>query len=83
MTGDLRRAVVYYRLLARDSESRKEAAAGLKSATGILRRMIGERIRLKFTPEIAFKYDPTEDKAERIEALLKGIASEDNSGENE
>jgi len=82
-SGDLRRAVIYYRLLSNDIEHRKEAESGLKSAAGTLKRMIGERVRLKFMPELVFRYDPTEDKAERIEALLREVASEGDSRENE
>lgn len=82
-TGDLRRAVIYYRLLSAGVEHRKNAELGLKSAVGALKKMIGERIRLKFMPELVFRYDPTEDKAERIEALLREIAREDDSQESE
>ena len=78
-TSDLRKAVVFYRIMSGEIESRKEAAIGLKSAAGTLKRILGSRINMKFTPELEFRYDPTEDQAARIEALLKEVLPEGGS----
>ena len=76
-TSDLRRAVIFYRVIDAEDAQRKEAAAGLKSAKGALKRILGSRINLKFTPDLEFKYDPSEDRVERIETLLRGVLPED------
>lgn len=68
---DLKSAVVYYRVLGDDPSARKEAADGLKSATSTLKRKLGSRVKLKFTPNILFKYDTTYETAQRIEELLE------------
>ena len=81
--GDLRSATVFYRVVGIRVDSKEEAAAGLKSASGALRRMLGERINLKFTPELDFRYDPTEDRAERIEALLREVLPAKDSRDKE
>lgn len=72
-TGDLRRAVIYYRILGRNIEHPEEVAVGLKSASGMIKRLLGERITLKFMPELEFRYDTTFEKAERIEQILKEV----------
>ena len=82
-TSDLRKAVVFYRIMSGGIESRKEAAKGLKSAAGALKRILGSRISMKFTPELEFRYDPTEDQAERIETLLKEVLPEGGSRDYE
>lgn len=72
-TGDLRRAVIYYRIVGHNVEHPEEVAEGLKSASGMIKRLLGERITLKFMPELEFRYDTTFDVAERIEKILKEV----------
>ena len=43
----------------------------LKGATSLLRRRLAKRIRIKFLPELRFVYDPTLDRVDRIEQLLR------------
>lgn len=43
----------------------------LKRATSLLRRRLAKRIRIKYLPELRFVYDPTLDRVDRIEQLLR------------
>lgn len=54
-TGDLRYAKVYISVL--DKDKSKETLKGLKSAGGFLRREIGSRLQLRYTPELIFEED--------------------------
>ena len=54
-TGDLRYARVYVSALDKDTEPR--VMKGLKSASGFLRREIGHRLQLRYTPELQFIAD--------------------------
>lgn len=54
-TGDLRYAKVYISVL--DKDKSKETLKGLKSAGGFLRREIGSRLQLRYTPELVFEED--------------------------
>ena len=54
-TGDLRYAKVYISVM--DKDKRKETLKGLKSAGGFLRREIGSRLQLRYTPELIFEED--------------------------
>ena len=54
-TGDLRYAKVYISVL--DKDKSKETIKGLKSAGGFLRREIGSRLQLRYTPELIFEED--------------------------
>src|SRR5688500_12044064 len=65
MTPDLRKAHVYYTVLGEDPD-RRATAAGLRSASGHLRAVLGREVRLKFTPELEFHLDPTMARAERV-----------------
>jgi len=48
-----------------------ETMKALKRATSLLRRRLAKRMRIKFVPELRFVYDPTLDRVDRIEQLLR------------
>ncbi len=54
-TSDLRYARVY--LTALDKTGEKDLMRGLKSASGFLRRELGSRLNLRYTPELQFFAD--------------------------
>jgi ribosome-binding factor A len=79
MTPDLRRAVIYYTVLGEEAE-RRATAAGLRSATGHLRQVLGREVRLKFLPELTFEQDESSARAERVDELLRRIKEGDDPG---
>ena len=81
MTGDLREATIYVSIMGND-EQIKDSMEGLQSALGFVRREIGKRIRLRFTPEISFAPDKSLDYSEHIQKLLLQIEKERDSVEN-
>ena len=54
-TSDLRYARIY--LTALDRTGEKDLMRGLKSASGYLRRELGSRLNLRYTPELQFFAD--------------------------
>ncbi len=54
----------------------KEVLAGLKSASGFLRRVLSERVELRSFPRLRFHWDPTPENADHIEKLLQQIKDE-------
>ncbi len=75
MTGDLREAKIFVSVMGND-EQIKQTWEGLNSALGFLRREIGKRIRLRFTPEISFAPDKSLDYSEHIQKILLKINAE-------
>ena len=69
MTGDLREAKIYVSIMG-DADKVKNSLEGLNSALGFIRREIGQRIRLRFTPEISFALDTSLDYGDHIQKLL-------------
>ncbi len=55
-TRDLRYAKVYVSVYG-DEEEKEKAMEGLKNAAGFIRREIGQRIKLRYTPELLFELD--------------------------
>ena len=69
MTGDLREAKIYVSVMG-GAEQVKSSLEGLNSALGFIRREIGQRIKIRFTPEISFALDTSLDYGDHIQKLL-------------
>ena len=76
MTGDLREAKIYVSIMGND-EQIKSSLEGLNSALGFIRREIGKRIKIRFTPEISFELDKSLDYSEHIQKLLLKVQAEE------
>lgn len=62
----------YFRLWAK-KKRRKKLCRGLKSAAGFIRRELGKRIDLRYTPEFVFELDDSIEHGANIERLLNNI----------
>lgn len=81
-TGDLRYAKVYISVL--DKDKSKETLKGLKSAGGFLRREIGSRLQLRYTPELVFEEDDSIAYGAKMYDLLKSLeVKEEKNHEND
>lgn len=80
VSDDLGVARVMVTLHERDDQREKELIAGLTSARPFLQRELMRRLQSKKVPELRFVIDETEERAERVEALLKEIARERDVG---
>jgi len=75
VTGDLQQATVYITVLG-DNKKRAETLKGLRKAKGFIRTEIGQRIRLRKTPELMFEFDLSSDYGNKIDTLLRQINEE-------
>jgi ribosome-binding factor A len=76
VTSDLQLARVYYTVLG-DDRARRDTARALERATAFLRRQVASRLRLRRAPELAFHYDESVARQERVEQLLREIHEQD------
>lgn len=58
------------------SERAKEILSGFESASGYIRKQLSHRIELRVFPKLRFNWDPTPERADRIEQILYNIRSE-------
>ena len=72
LTPDLRYAKIFYSVLGKEEDYAKTQKA-LDSAAGFIRRLIAQRIQLRFAPEIAFREDHSSEYSIRIEEVLNEI----------
>lgn len=76
LTPDLRQATVYFTVHGSE-EDKKHSEAGLNSAKGFIRKEIGQALKMRFIPEIHFRYDNSLDYGQHIESILKEIEAKD------
>ncbi len=81
MTGDLREAKIYVSVMG-GAEQVKSSLEGLNSALGFVRREIGQRVRLRFTPEISFALDTSLDYGDHIQKLLLQVEGDFKNDDN-
>jgi ribosome-binding factor A len=72
VSGDLQHAQVYVSIFGSPAV-RAQTMAGLESATGYVRTVLGQRVRLRRTPEVVFREDTSLERGSRVIALLNQI----------
>ena len=70
-TPDLRYSKIYVSFL--DEGCAKQAMQGLKSASGYLRRELGARLQLRYTPELCWEQDHSLTEGAHILDLLSKL----------
>jgi len=73
---DLRNARVFVGVLGSEAD-REKTFVGLRQAAGFLRRGLGQTLRLRHTPELAFTYDEGLEAHDRIARLLAEVHTAD------
>jgi len=82
VTKDLRYAKIYVSVLGTDEE-KKSAMQALKSASGFIRREVGRRVQLRYTPELHFELDTSIEHGVYITKLINETVKEDDKGDNQ
>lgn len=75
LTGDLRYARIYFSILG-DDKAKEESLKGIKSAVGFIRKLIAERIKLRYVPELYFKLDNSLEYSIKLEKTFERIRHE-------
>jgi ribosome-binding factor A len=78
---DCRLAKIYFSV-AGTPEERERTISGLNSAKGYIRKELGRRISLRYTPEIIFQFDPSIEYAIHIGEVFQQIKQERKKNED-
>ena len=73
VSGDLRVAAVYVSHLG-TAEEREDALAGLQSAAAYLERELRRRLRMRRTPSLTFRFDPSIERGARLASTIADLA---------
>ncbi|ADQ14755.1 30S ribosome-binding factor RbfA [Halanaerobium hydrogeniformans] len=72
VSGDLRHAKVFVSVFGTDKE-KEETMEGLDKATGYIRKLVGERVKIHHTPEIIFRYDDSIEQGVHISKIINNL----------
>ncbi|PSO83236.1 MAG: 30S ribosome-binding factor RbfA [Cyanobacteria bacterium QS_4_48_99] len=82
VSGDLQHAKIFVSIYGTEA-AQAETMEGLKSSTPFVRRELGQRIRLRRTPEVVFYQDHSLERGDRTLTLLNQLTQEREKGETE
>jgi ribosome-binding factor A len=72
VSKDLQVAKVYYTILG-DEKQLRESAQALNRASRFIKRQLGKRLRMRYIPDIIFKYDHSLEYGNRIDDILSHL----------
>jgi ribosome-binding factor A len=72
VSPNLRNARVFY-ILLEGGEADSEIREALEGVTGWIRKEIGANLRLKYVPDVEFRFDEAMMRGRRIDDLLTGL----------
>ena len=75
VTADLQLARIFYTSIG-DDKAKKETAKALERAKPFLRRQVTQRIQLRRSPELEFRYDESIADLDNVERLLQEVREE-------
>ena len=78
ITPDYAHAKVFFTSMTGE-EGLTEILAGLRRASGFLRRELGRRVRIHTTPELHFHYDSSVERGSRMSQLIDEVVREDDA----
>ena len=73
VTPDQKYATVYVSIYGKDDEEKNNTFIALKNASGYIRKEIGQRINLRYNPQIIFEIDDSINYGMHIEELLQKV----------
>lgn len=71
VTKDLRYAKVYVSIFTKSEKEKNDNLLALKSASGFIRREIGSRMKLRYSPEILFELDNSIEYGMHIDSIIE------------
>ena len=75
VSKDLRHAKIYFSVLGNPEQVRR-AQEGLEKASGVIRRLVAQKMEIRYTPELVFYYDQSLERSSQIDEALQEIKDE-------
>jgi ribosome-binding factor A len=82
VSGDLQHAIIFVSIYGTEA-AKIETMEGLQSSASFVRRELGQRVRLRRTPEIAFLEDSSIERGDRLLNLINRLEIPEEGQEEE
>lgn len=79
MTADLKSAYVFYSVLGEEKQ-KQESRTAFEKAKGFLQKELATSLKLRYTPKLIFREDPSIECGLEIDRVLKNIHHEEEEG---
>ena len=76
LTSDLKIARIFYSIMG-DTKEMENSQKGLEAARGYIRRLLGDRLKLRFVPQIEFRRDDSIAQSFHITEVLRRLKKDD------
>jgi len=73
VTGDLSQATIFYSILSDLASDNQAAQIGLEKATGLIKRELGQRMKLYKVPELIFEKDESVAYGNKIDQMIRDL----------
>lgn len=78
VSSDLRHAKVFVSIMGSEEEKR-QVEKGLAAASGFIRKGLGQRLALRYTPELIFQRDESIERGSRLLQLINEVTAQDSA----
>ena len=75
LSKDLHYCHLFFSMIGNENK-KKAACQGLNNASGYIQKIIGQKLVIKYTPKIQFRYDEKGDKALEVDNLLNKLSEQ-------
>lgn len=82
VADDIRNATVYVSVYGTDAD-KQNSLKGLRSAAPFIRTELGKRMRMRYLPELLFRFDAAVERGAHIMELLREIEAKEKKGHEE
>ncbi len=82
VADDIRNATVYVSVYGSDAD-KQNSLKGLRSAAPFIRTELGKRMRVRYLPELLFRFDASVERGAHIMELLREIEEKEKKGSEE
>jgi ribosome-binding factor A len=76
VTRDLKYAKVFYSVLKQENVQKSQEF--LQRHAGVIRHLVGRRMRIRTLPEIAFRYDASTENVMKVNEILERLKHDEN-----
>ena len=76
VSKDLRHALVFVSILETGKQSAEAVLEQLRDAKGYIRKLLGQRVTLRYLPDLVFKHDTSASYAVHIQEIINQIHEE-------
>lgn len=80
VSRDLRHAKIYFSVLG-DESSARQAENGFQAAKGFIRKLLAQRVQIKFMPELNFVYDRSFAEGIHLKETIERLRDESQKSE--